>query len=206
VLHGVARGYVLAGQGIGRGLAEHWLSLKFCEALYGNRAGAMDLTDTSRSSESWYKGQVGEDDLAWFGQLLARTAAAGLSAFSGGGQNTAQYLTARQGREHYNVPTFAATSSVDDADIEVDDTKFVGTDHVFRMGSARIEAFSGMAEDLYGLIKEGRVEEYRQAAYELHRKRPRSREAGDWNGPISFHADGTVMALSILPIRRKRPL
>lgn len=52
------------------------------------------------------------------------------------------------------MPTFAATSSVDDADIEVDDTGFVGTDHVFRMGSARIEAFSGMAEDLYGLLKD----------------------------------------------------
>ncbi|MFF3911694.1 hypothetical protein ACFYZJ_38520 [Streptomyces sp. NPDC001848] len=393
VLHAVARGYVLGGQGMGRGLAEHWLSLKFCEALYGNRAGAMDLTDKGRTSESWYKGmqarelavgfglavaehivqqrypdhivsvvdtstvlragwplsvsqrnktarprpdylieawkpgepskvtfvacrgnhqkpskrtgrtrsttiqqlvkgaertegmqigvwnttpclllstelmgqggivvnalqspgesllplrtpgapgnadeeikdksgipypnairiparegrrtrtvdgfQVGEDDLGWFGQLLARTAAAGLTAFSGGGQNTARYLTARQGREHYDVPTFAATSSVDDADIEVDATKFVGTDHVFRMGSARIEAFSGMAEDLYGLIKDGRVEEYRQAAYELHCKRPNSREAGKWNGPISFHADGTVMALSILPIRRRRPL
>ncbi|MFI5753594.1 hypothetical protein ACIBBE_49500, partial [Streptomyces sp. NPDC051644] len=45
VLHAVARGYVLAGQGMGRGLAEHWLSLKFCEALGNNRAGAMDLTE-----------------------------------------------------------------------------------------------------------------------------------------------------------------
>jgi hypothetical protein len=30
--------------------------------------------------------------------------------------------------------------------------------------------------------------------------------ARHWNGPISFHEDGTVMALSILPIREKRPL
>ncbi|MGW7336638.1 hypothetical protein [Streptomyces sp. NPDC054808] len=48
VLQAVARGYVLAGQGIGRGLAEHWISLKFCEALHGNRAGSMDLTDKAR--------------------------------------------------------------------------------------------------------------------------------------------------------------
>ncbi|WP_406428725.1 hypothetical protein [Streptomyces sp. NBC_00147] len=33
--------------------------------------------------------------------------------------------------------------------------KFVGTDHVFRLGSVRVEAFSGMTENLYKLIKEG---------------------------------------------------
>jgi hypothetical protein len=104
------------------------------------------------------------------------------------------------------VPAFAATSSVDDADIEVGDTKFVGTDHVFRMGTARIEAFSGMDSRLYELIKDGGVKEYRQAAYELRSKRHNSHETRKWNGPISFHNDGTVMALSILPIRRRRPL
>jgi hypothetical protein len=147
---------------------------------------------------------VGEDDLGWFGQLLARTGAAALTAFSGGGQNTARYLTARQGREHYEVPTFAATSSVDDAEIKVGDAKYVGTDHVFRMGSVRVEAFSGMAEDLYKLVKKGHVEDYRQLAYELRFAQRGNFEAGGWNGPISLHADGTVMALSILPVRRSR--
>lgn len=391
VLHAVARGYVLAGQGMGRGLAEHWLSLKFCEALGSNRAGAIDLTDKGRTPERWYKSmqarelavgfglataehvvqqrypdhivsvvdtstvlragwplsvsqrnktsrprpdylieawkpgepskvtflacrgnhqkpskrsgrtgsttiqqlvkgaeltegmqigpwnttpclmlstelmgqggvavnvlespgeallpvrlpgapgsadeeirdrtgipypnairiparggrrartvdgfQVGEDDFGWFGQLLARTGAAGLAAFSGGGQNAARYLTARQGREHYEVPTFAATSSVDDAEIEVGNAKFVGTDHVFRVGSVRVEAFSGMAEDLYKLIKKGHVEEYRQMAYKRRSTQHGNLEPGGWNEPISHHADGTVMALSILPVRRRR--
>ncbi|MFD7063511.1 hypothetical protein [Streptomyces sp. NPDC059906] len=392
-LHAVARGYVLAGQGMGRGLAEHWLSLKFCEALDGNRAGAMDLTEKGRTAERWYKAmqarelavgfglaaaehivqqrypdhivsvvdtstvlragwplsvsqrnktsrprpdylieawkpgelskvtfvacrgnhqkpskrtgrtrsttvqqlvkgaeltegmqigpwnttpclmlstelmgqggivvnalqtsgeallplrlpgapgnadeeirdkpgipypnaihiparhgkrartvdgfQVGEDDFGWFGQLLARTGAAGLTAFAGGASQTAQYLTARQGRQHYDVPAFAATASVDDADIEIGDTKFVGTDHVFRMGSVRIEAFSGMTEDLYELVKKGRVEEYRQTAHKLRSARQNTNETGRWNGPISFHADGTVMALSVLPVRKRRTL
>jgi hypothetical protein len=88
--------------------------------------------------------QVREKDLGWFGQLLARTAAAGLTAFAGGGPTTAQYLTARQGQKHSAAPTFAATSSFHDADIEVGDTKFVGTDHVFvrprRRGSALTES------------------------------------------------------------------
>ncbi|MEU6754909.1 hypothetical protein [Streptomyces sp. NPDC046685] len=393
VLHAVARGYVLAGQGMGRGLAEHWLSLKYCEALYGNRAGAMDLTDKGRTPERWYKAmqarelavgfglaaaehivrqrypdhivsvvdtstilragwalggaqrdkgsrprpdylieawkpgepskvtfvvcrgnhqkptkrsgrtrsstvqqlvkgtelaegmqigpwnttpclllstelmgqggivvnalqspgeallplripgfpgnadeeikdkagipypnairipardghrarnadgfQVGEDNLGWFGQLLARTGAASLTAFAGGGRNTAQYLTTRQGREHYDVPTFAATSSHHDAEITVGGTKFVGTDHVFRMETVRIEAFSGMDSRLYELLKDGHVEEYRKAAYELRSTRRNTHAVENWNGPISFHDDGTVMTLSILPIRRKRPI
>lgn len=393
VLHAVARGYVLAGQGMGRGLAEHWLSLKYCEALHGNRAGAMDLTDKGRTAERWYKSmqarelavgfglaaaehivrkrypdhivsvvdtstilragwalggaqrdkgsrprpdflieawkpgepskvtfvvcrgnhqkpskrsgrtrsttiqqlvkgaelaegmqigewnstpclmlstelmgqggvvvnalqapgevrlplripgapgnadveidgksgipypnairiparegrrarnvdgfQVGENDLAWFGQLLARTGAAGLTAFAGGGQNTAQYLTKHQGREHYDVPTFAATSSSHDAEIAVGGRKFVGTDHVFRMETVRIEAFSGMDADLYGLISEGHVEEYRRAAYKLRSTLPSAEESRKWSGPISFHEDGTVMALSILPVRRRNAL
>ncbi len=88
--------------------------------------------------------QVPEKDLGWFGQLLARTGAAGLTAFSGGGPATARYLTAHQGQKHYAAPTFAATSSYQDADIEIGGTKFVGTDHVFRMETVHIEAFSGM--------------------------------------------------------------
>jgi hypothetical protein len=147
--------------------------------------------------------QVPEKDLGWFGQLLARTAAVGLTAFAGGGPTTARYLTARQGQKHYAAPTFAATSSYHDADIEVGDEKFVGTDHVFRMETVRIEAFSGMVPELYELIRKGRVEEYRQAAYELRSKMRDIDAAGKWDGPISFHGDGTVMALSVLPIRRR---
>ncbi|MEN8655248.1 hypothetical protein ABCR94_32865 [Streptomyces sp. 21So2-11] len=40
---------------------------------------------------------VSESDLGWFGQLLARTGAANLTALAGGGPQTAQYLTTRQG-------------------------------------------------------------------------------------------------------------
>lgn len=150
--------------------------------------------------------QIGEDDLSWFGQLLARTGAAGLTAFAGGGKKTAQYLTKHQGRAHYQVPTFAANSSSHDAEITVGGRKFVGTDHVFRMETVRIEAFSGMDAELYRLLEDGQVEKYRRAAYDFRSTRPRAGEPGKWNGPISFHEDGTVMALSILPVRRRNPL
>ncbi|WP_326739828.1 hypothetical protein [Streptomyces sp. NBC_01022] len=71
VLHAVARGYVLAGQGMGRGLAEHWLSLKFCEALGANRAGSMDLTDKGRTPERWYKAMQARELAVGFGLAVA---------------------------------------------------------------------------------------------------------------------------------------
>lgn len=148
--------------------------------------------------------QIGPDDLAWFGQLLARTGAAGLTAFAGGGPNTARYLTARQGQKHYQVPVFAATSSVDDAGIYVDDVKFVGTDHVFRLGSVRVEAFSGMTEDLYRLIKEGQVEEYRRVAHELSPNWRSTQKTDGRTSPLSLQPDGTLLALRILPLRAQR--
>ncbi|MBT2528769.1 hypothetical protein J7E91_26020 [Streptomyces sp. ISL-99] len=95
--------------------------------------------------------QEPEGDLGWFGQLLARTGAANVTGLAGGGPHATQYLTTRQGRQHYDVPTFAATSSVDDVDMQVG-----GTDHVFRMGFVRIEALSGIAEHLYELLKKRR--------------------------------------------------
>jgi len=38
------------------------------------------------------------------------------------------------------------------------------------METVRIEAFSGMVRNCTKLIRDGRVEEYRQTAYELPRK------------------------------------
>ncbi|MEW1913633.1 hypothetical protein AB0442_35300 [Kitasatospora sp. NPDC085895] len=142
--------------------------------------------------------QISEDRAAWFAQVVARTGAAGLAAFVGGGRTTAQYLTKRQGRRFYDVPTFAGSSSIHDADITVGDTKFVGTDHVFRLNTVRVVAFSGIAEPLYPLLAQGRVEEYRRQAYALRSYWQRLGSSADWDGPISFREDGTVMALRIL--------
>ncbi|MEN8655249.1 hypothetical protein ABCR94_32870 [Streptomyces sp. 21So2-11] len=71
VLHAVARDYILAGQGMGRGLAEHWVSLKLCEALGDNRAGAMDLTDKGRTPERWYKAMQARELAVGFGLAVA---------------------------------------------------------------------------------------------------------------------------------------
>ncbi|WP_345013977.1 hypothetical protein [Streptomyces shaanxiensis] len=58
---------------------------------------------------------VPRKELGWYGQLLARTGAAGQLAFAGAGTEIAQYLTEKQGNKHYKQQTFAGSSSVRDA-------------------------------------------------------------------------------------------
>ncbi|MFE7396558.1 hypothetical protein [Streptomyces sp. NPDC057557] len=56
---------------MGRGLAEHWLSLKFCEALGDNHADAMDLTDKGRTPERRYKAMQARELAVGFGLAVA---------------------------------------------------------------------------------------------------------------------------------------
>ncbi|MEV5999901.1 hypothetical protein AB0M25_11530 [Streptomyces griseomycini] len=137
-------------------------------------------------------------ELGWYGQLLARTGAAGQLAFAGAGTEIAQYLTDKQGHKHYKQQTFAGSSSVRDARHKIGPTVYVGTDQVFRLNRIRVEAFSGIAEELYDLLVKGQVEAYRNRTYELRDTYPTSATAPLW-GPVSFGDDGTVMALRVLP-------
>ncbi|PFG95372.1 hypothetical protein A8924_2693 [Saccharopolyspora erythraea NRRL 2338] len=136
----------------------------------------------------------------WFGQVLARTAAAGLTAFAGNGlEATAQYLTERQGRKHFTGFAHAATGSVQDADHTLLGIRFIGTDHVFRLNGTRVEAFSGVAKDLLHLLAEGRVEQSRREIYERRSAWPSKSWDDLWDGPVSVHPDGTVLAMRLLP-------
>ncbi|MER5309239.1 hypothetical protein ABT034_15790 [Streptomyces sp. NPDC002773] len=69
------------------------------------------------------------------------------------------------------MPTFAATSSSHDPEITVAGRKFVGTGHVFRMETVRIEAFSGMDAKLYGRPGAARVVEPGLYLPEVRRRR-----------------------------------
>lgn len=148
-----------------------------------------------RSHDAFF---VPPKNLAWFGQVLARTGAASHLAFAGAGREIAQYLTLKQGRKHYEQRTFAGASSVHDASHKIGSTIFVGTDQVFRLGGKRVEAFSGIASELYELLVRGQVEEYRRQAYKLRDTWPRKTTAPEW-GPASFSDDGTVLTLRVLP-------
>ncbi|WP_171114556.1 MULTISPECIES: hypothetical protein [unclassified Streptomyces] len=134
----------------------------------------------------------------WFQHVLARTAAAGLTAFAGDTSATVPYLTKRQGQRHFAGFTHAATDSVQDARHRFFGIDFVGTDHVFRLNRKRVEAFSGVAEDLFRRLEEGRVEQYRREIYARRSTWPRDAWAPRWNGPISIHPDGSVLAMRLL--------
>ncbi|WP_062350912.1 hypothetical protein [Herbidospora yilanensis] len=139
---------------------------------------------------------VNPERFGWFQHVLARTAAAGVTAFAGDGGATVQYLTKRQGSGHYRVPfAHAATGSVRDATYTFFGIRFVGTDHVFRLNNKRVEAFSGVVESLFDLLSEGRVEEYRRRVYAQRGRWCDDKQPSGWKGPISVHDDGTVLAM-----------
>lgn len=136
----------------------------------------------------------------WFGQVLAGTAAAGLTAFAGNGDATGQYLTERQGRKHFTTGfAHATTGSVQDAHNVLLGIPFEGTDHVFRLNKVRVEAFSGVEAGLLKHLTEGRVEQYRREIYSNRRDWPSVSWDSSWGGPVSVHPDGTVLAMRRLP-------
>jgi hypothetical protein len=141
---------------------------------------------------------VQHDHYRWFQQVLARTAAAGLGAFAGDGDTAAEYLTKRQGRDRFTGFAHAAVGSVRDADHELLGNQFVGTDHVFRLNRTRVEAFSGVAEDLFAHLAKGQVEQYRTDAYARRTILPRVGWDDTWGGPVSMRQDGSVLAIRLL--------
>lgn len=48
---------------------------------------------------------------------------------------------------------------------------------MFRLNRIRVEAFSGIAEEMYELLVKGQVEQYRNRAYELRDTYPTSTTA-----------------------------
>ncbi|MDI3404012.1 hypothetical protein [Streptomyces cavernicola] len=141
---------------------------------------------------------VKPDLYAWFQHALARTTAAGLTAFAGDGKATAPYLTKRQGQRHFTGLSHAATNSVQDARHRFLDIDFVGTDHVFRLNRKRVEVFSGVAKNVFRHLEKGQVDQYRREIYARRSTWPRDTWDPRWNGPISVHSDGSVLAMRLL--------
>ena len=195
-LQAPGRGLLPARPAAGRGSADAVLSERNLTYVGSVKVPAVDGR-RERMQDGFL---IPRKNLGWYGQLLARTGAAGQLAFAGAGTEIAQYLTDKQGHKHYEQQTFAGSSSVRDARHKIGPTVYVGTDQVFRLNRIRVEAFSGIAEELYELLVKGQVEAYRNRACDLRDTYPTSTTAPLW-GPVSFGDDGTVMALRILPKR-----
>ncbi|MFK0252796.1 hypothetical protein [Streptomyces sp. NPDC090445] len=125
----------------------------------------------------------------WFRRVLARTSAAGLTAFAGDGTATAQYQTKRQGQRHFTGLIHAATDSVQDAHAQLHGIDFVGTDHVFRLNRTRVEAFSGIAKDLFHHLEKGQLERYHTEVHAHRKTWPLLGWDSKWDGPVSVHQD-----------------
>ncbi|MFD8745272.1 hypothetical protein [Streptomyces sp. NPDC059616] len=136
------------------------------------------------------------EDFTWFNIVLARTAAAMLTAFTGGGKPTGQYLTTDQGRRHFQHDSLARTGKMRDAAHSIHGIDFVGTDHIYRLNGVRVEAFSGLHASLYDHLRKGHVNEYRRHTYDLRDEWPQHSTAKKWHA-VSIRADGTVMAIRL---------
>ncbi|MFI5526101.1 hypothetical protein [Streptomyces platensis] len=160
--------------------------------------GIQRPTEGNRTPEKEPGFHITPDRREWFRHVLARTEAAGLTAFAGDGQATVQYLTKRQGSRHFTGFAHAATGSVQDAREQLLGIQFVGTDHVFRLNRTRVEAFSGVAEDLFRHLEGGRVERYRREVYARRDAWPLDTWDSRWRGPVSVNPDGSVLAMRVL--------
>ncbi len=105
---------------------------------------------------------------------------------------------APRGKRFTDFP-HAASGSVQDVRRWLQGRTYVGTDHVFRLNGPRVEAFSGLDVTLFELLGEGRAEEYRALVHAERDIRPRLLWGEQGNGPLSVRADGSVLALRVLP-------
>lgn len=149
--------------------------------------------------------QIDPQEYAWFQRVLAQTSAAGLSSFAGAGYATSRLLTDRQGKKFFRGLEHPAAGSVQDSGHEIQGARFTGTDHIFRLNEARVEAFSGVRTDLFRLIakrKRPDVEALRSNLYERGASWTFSDWDPEWGGPVSIDADGTVLALRVVEVTK----
>ncbi|WP_246091100.1 hypothetical protein [Streptomyces griseorubiginosus] len=186
------------------GSPEHPLRMVNSPAEKGNIVpGIQPPTRGDRVPQSEPGFHVQSEDSAWFQHVVARTATAGTTAFAGDGATTARYLTTDQGSRRYDAGVaHAASGSVQDATYRLLGIPFVGTDHVFRLNNKRVEAFSGVAADLFALLSAGKAEEYRSEIYARRGTWPGQTWDPNWGGPVSIQEDGTVLAMRLLRLRK----
>ncbi|MEU7166043.1 hypothetical protein AB0A70_15560 [Streptomyces morookaense] len=167
--------------------------------------GIQRLEDPERPSTYLPGCQVAPEDYAWFQRVLAHTSAAGLTSFAGAGHATSRLLTDRQGKKFFRGLEHPAAGSVQDSGHEIRGARFTGTDHIFRLNEARVEAFSGVRTDLFRLLAKGKrpdVEALRSDVYQRGTAWAYNGWDPEWGGPVLTDEDGTVLALRVVEVRK----
>lgn len=149
---------------------------------------------------------VAPDRAEWFSRVLARTSAAGLLAFVGDRAAARALLTNRQQDRVGPAYTLPGTGATFDTGITLGGLFFVGTDHVFRFGPQRLEAFSGLLVGLHQRLAAADLDGYQALLPDVlaeweHR---RERATQEWGGVITMDINGAVLGLR--PINAGQPL
>ncbi|MFJ7213518.1 hypothetical protein [Amycolatopsis sp. NPDC098790] len=141
---------------------------------------------------------IAPDRSQWFARVLARTASAGLLAFAGDRDTAGSLLTRRQrarlGSDHDTGPTHVDF----DTGVELAGMRLVGTDHVFRLQSQRMEVFSGIPHVLHDLLSgepdlTGRHHVLPDLSAQWHEQEQNI--LAEWGGVIHMDVNGAVMGL-----------
>lgn len=133
----------------------------------------------------------------WFSRVLARTSAASLLTFVGDRKGARELLTPRQQARVGSEYALPGTDTVFDTGVVLGGMRFIGTDHVFRFGSQRMEAFSGVLVGLRQLLAEKDLQGYQSAlpsVLAVWADRRQEAEA-EWGGVIAMDTDGAVLGL-----------
>ncbi|WP_143091519.1 hypothetical protein [Lentzea albida] len=133
----------------------------------------------------------------WFSRVLARTSAASLLTFVGDRKSARELLTPRQQTRVGSEYALPGTDTVFDTGVVLGGMRFIGTDHVFRFGSRRMEAFSGVLVGLRQLLAEKDFQGYQSALPSVQAVwADRRQEAeAEWGGVIAMDTDGAVLGL-----------
>ncbi|RJQ77683.1 hypothetical protein D5S17_14780 [Pseudonocardiaceae bacterium YIM PH 21723] len=141
---------------------------------------------------------ISADRTEWFTRVLARTASAGLLAFAGDRRTAGSLLTPRQqarlGAEQDSGPGHVAF----DTAVELAGIPLIGTDHVFRLESQRMEVFSGIPQALHEVLRGEPDLHARHDILPILRELWHDREPdirADWGGVIYMDTNGAVMGL-----------
>jgi len=136
----------------------------------------------------------------WFARVLSRTSAASLLAFAGDRTSARELLTSRQRSRVGADYTHPGTGVRFDTSVTLGGLNFVGTDHVFRMGAQRMEAFSGVYDGLRDLLARKDLQGYQDHLPEVQAEwaRIRPRVLEEWGGVVDMDSDGALLGLRVI--------